>query len=72
MLLTWLKRWENLGGQKAQESKWPRPGLILWVAHKGYGFFGGMKPLKRRYQAEEGLIEKRQIGWFQWKRWSDR
>lgn len=44
---------ENLGSQKAQESKRPRPGLTVWVARKGYSFSGGSKPLRRRCKAAE-------------------
>jgi hypothetical protein len=39
---------ESPRGWKAQESRRPRPGLNLRGSRKGYGFSGGMKPLKRR------------------------
>jgi hypothetical protein len=35
MLLIWLKWRENLRGQKAQESKRPRPGINPRVAQRG-------------------------------------
>lgn len=44
---------------KAQESKRPRSELILRVASKGSGFFGGTKPSGRRAKAVAGLGEKR-------------
>lgn len=37
---------ESPRGLKAQESNWPRPELNLQGSKKGYGFLGGMKPLK--------------------------
>jgi hypothetical protein len=40
---------ESLRGQKSQESKRPRPELILREAREGHGYSGGLKPLKHRY-----------------------
>jgi len=39
---------ESPRGRKTQESMRPRPGLNDWGSEKGYGFPGGIKPLKRR------------------------
>lgn len=38
--------------EKSRESNCPRPELILRGAIKGNGFPSGIKPLKRRWQAE--------------------
>ena len=43
---------ESPKGRKAQESISPRPELILRMAERGTAFRGGMKPLKRRREAE--------------------
>jgi hypothetical protein len=40
---------EDLRGLKSQESKRPRPELILREAREGHGFSGGIKPLEHRY-----------------------
>lgn len=46
------RRWENLRGQKAQESSLAPTRTNHLGCNEGYGWFGGRKPLRRRHEAE--------------------
>jgi len=45
-------------GQKAQESRRPRPDLNRWGSRRGHGFFRGTKPLELRSQAGQVWEER--------------
>jgi hypothetical protein len=53
MLLLSAQRRDRPRDENTQESKRPRPDLTDWGAAKGHGFFGEIKSLKRRQEADE-------------------